>query len=157
MKAIAEMVKGWGNREISEVEKNSGWKGEIGGDKVELDLNDFEIIADDIPGWLVASEGPITVALDITITPELKSEGIARELINRIQNYRKDSGFEVLDRIKLTFEANDVVKAAIEANKAYIAAEVLADSVEFATVPKDGSLVADLEEGDTLIQVVKYQ
>jgi len=156
MKALAEMVKGWGNKEIAEVEKNSGWKGDISGDKVELDLNDFEIVADDIPGWLVASEGPITVALDITITPQLKSEGIARELVNRIQNYRKDSGFEVLDRIKLTFDANEIVKAAIEANKDYIAAEVLADVVEFAAVPKDGNLVADLEEGDAMVRVEKF-
>ncbi len=153
MKVIAEMVKNWGNKEISAVEKNSGWKGDIAGEKVELDLSDFEIVADDIPGWLVASEGPITVALDITISPELKSEGIARELVNRIQNYRKDSGFEVLDRIKLTFEANDVVRAAIESNREYIAAEVLADAVEFGRVAKEGNLVADLEEGETAVKI----
>src|SRR5690606_23215184 len=82
MKQIAAMVSQWGSADISEVETNNGWKGELSGMPVELEMSDFEITTDDIPGWLVASEGRITVALDITLTDELKREGIARELIN---------------------------------------------------------------------------
>ena len=153
MKQIAAMVNQWTGAEIAEVEANNGWKGEIDGEQVELEMSDFEITTDDIPGWLVASEGRITVALDITLTDELKSEGIARELINRIQNYRKDSGLEVMDKIKLTFDANDTVKSAIESNADYIKSEVLALDIQFGSV-NDGVL-ADLEEGDTRIGLVK--
>ncbi|MCB9224471.1 MAG: isoleucine--tRNA ligase [Crocinitomicaceae bacterium] len=155
MKQIAGMVAQWKSADISEVEANNGWKGEIEGNQVELDLEDFEITTDDIPGWLVASEGRITVALDITLTDELKSEGIARELINRIQNYRKDSGLEVMDRIHLTFDANDEVKAAIESNQEYIKNEVLALDIKFAPLSDGSGVLADLEEGDTRIDLVK--
>lgn len=155
MKAISGMVNQWTATEISEVEKNNGWSGELNGEAVTLDLSDFEITTDDIPGWLVTSEGRLTVALDITLTDELKSEGIARELINRIQNFRKESGLEVMDKIKLTVDANEVVKAAIESNKGYICNEVLATDITFGSVTADNHLLADLEEGDTAIDLVK--
>ena len=115
----------------------------------------FEITTDDIPGWLVASEGRITVALDITLSDELKSEGIARELVNRIQNFRKDSGLEVMDKIKLTFDANEVVKTAIENNADYIKSEVLALDIKFDSLSDAQGTLADLEEGDTRIDLVK--
>lgn len=155
MKAISGMVSTWTNAEIVDVEKNEGWKGTVMDSPIELDLADFEITTDDIPGWLVASEGRMTVALDITLSDELKSEGIARELVSRIQNYRKDTGLEVMDRIHLTFDANEVVKTAIESNAAYICAEVLADGIEFNALDAAKHLVADLEEGDTVIGLVK--
>lgn len=155
MKAIAGMVNQWTGADISKVEAAEGWKGEIDGTAIELDLNDFEISTDDIPGWLVASEGRITVALDITLTEELKSEGIARELVSRIQNYRKDSGLEVMDRINLTFDTNDTVKSAIESNKEYICAEVLAEGIGFDSLDASSHLLADLEEGDTVIGLAK--
>lgn len=155
MKQIAAMVNQWGNDDISEVEANGGWKGEIEGEQIELDMADFEITTDDIPGWLVASEGRITVALDITLSDELKSEGIARELVNRIQNFRKDSGLEVMDKIKLTFDANEVVKTAIENNADYIKSEVLALDIKFDSLSDAQGTLADLEEGDTRIDLVK--
>ncbi|MGV6862529.1 MAG: isoleucine--tRNA ligase [Putridiphycobacter sp.] len=155
MKAIAGMVNQWGNAEIADVEKNNGWSGEINGETVTLDFNDFDITTDDIPGWLVATEGQLTVALDITLTEALKSEGIARELINRIQNFRKESGLEVQDKIKLTVDANEVVKSAIESNKTYICNEVLATDIMFGKVEEGNHLLADLEEGDTAIDLVK--
>jgi len=155
MKAISAMVGQWGASEIAEVETNAGWKGNLDSENIELDLADFDISTDDIPGWLVTSEGRITVALDITLTDELKSEGIARELINRIQNYRKESGLEVMDRIKLTFDANDVVKSAIESNQEYIKNEVLALEIAFGTLDKESNLLADLDEGDTVVSLVK--
>jgi len=155
MKGIAGLVAKWTATDISAVEQNNGWQGEINGEAINLDLADFDISTDDIPGWLVATEGALTVALDITLSPELKSEGIARELVNRIQNYRKESGLEVMDKIKLTIDANDEVKTAIENNQDYICNEVLANGLAFGTVAKENNLVADLEEGDTLIELVK--
>ena len=155
MKAIAGVVGKWNATDISTVEQNNGWSGEVNGEVINLDLGDFDISTDDIPGWLVSSEGGLTVALDITLSEELKSEGIARELVNRIQNYRKESGLEIMDKIQLVVEANEVVKAAVEANKDYICNEVLANGLTFGTVTKEGNLVADLEEGDTLIELIK--
>jgi len=155
MKQIAGMVAQWSADDISNVEANDGWKGELDGQEIVLDIADFDISTDDIPGWLVASEGGITVALDITLSGELKSEGIARELVNRIQNFRKDSGLEVMDRINLTFDANPVVKTAIENNSDYIKAEVLALDISFGTLSNSQGTLADLEEGDTRIDLVK--
>jgi isoleucyl-tRNA synthetase len=155
MKAIAGMVKEWTNTDISAIEANNGWNGELNGETIALDLADFDIVTDDIPGWLVASEGRMTVALDITLTDELKSEGIAREIVSRIQNYRKDSGLEVMDRINLTFDANEVVKSAIELNQEYIKAEVLAEGLTFNSLEASNHLLADLEEGDTVIGLAK--
>lgn len=155
MKAIAGMVNQWSGAEITQVEANNGWSGEVNGDPVQLDLSDFEIVTDDIPGWLVASEGRITVALDITLSAELKSEGIARELVSRIQNYRKDSGLEVMDRINLTFDTNETVKSAIESNQEYIKTEVLAEGIGFDSLEPNNHLLADLEEGDTVIGLAK--
>ena len=97
----------------------------------------------------------MTVALDITLNDELKREGIARELVSRIQNYRKESGLEVMDRIQLTFDTNEIVKAAIETNQEYIKAEVLADGIGFDSLEASNHLLADLEEGDTVIGLVK--
>jgi isoleucyl-tRNA synthetase len=155
MKQIAGMVMQWGPDEISSVEANGGWKGDLNGESIELDLVDFDIVTDDIPGWLVASEGRITVALDVTLSDELKSEGIAREMVNRIQNFRKDSGLEVMDKIHLTIDANEIIKSAIENNAEYIKAEVLALDITFGSLADPQGTIADLEEGDTRIDLVK--
>jgi isoleucyl-tRNA synthetase len=155
MKAIAAMVSGWKNADIAKIEAANGWKGMVEGVAVELEMEDFEITTDDIPGWLVASEGRMTVALDITLTDELKREGIAREIINRVQNLRKDSGLEVTDKIKVTVDTNDLVKSAIEANKEYICNEVLAKEIAFGKLNPDQSLDAEMEEGKTLISLQK--
>jgi isoleucyl-tRNA synthetase len=147
MKAISELVKGFGQDEISEIEKNNGWSGSIEGTEINLDLTDFEINAQDIPGWLVASEGGLTIALDITITPLLKSEGIAREIVNRVQNLRKDSGFDVVDRILVQVETTPQIQAAIEENKGYICDEVLANDIIF-TELNGNALVTEIENVD---------
>jgi isoleucyl-tRNA synthetase len=155
MKAIAAMVGQMTNDDISKVEANNGWTGEVDGESIVLDMNDFEIAAQDIPGWLVATEGGLTVALDITITEELKAEGIARELINRVQNLRKDSGLEVTDRITLKVETSEAIREAIKANMEYVCNEVLANGIEFGGV-STSALVTDLEvDGDTKIDLVK--
>ncbi len=155
MKAIAAMVNALSGDDIAKIESQGGWKGTIEGEQIELDMNDFEIAAQDIPGWLVASEGQLTVALDITISEELKAEGIARELINRVQNLRKDSGLEVTDRIVLKVETSEVIRTAIKANMEYVCNEVLANDIQFEAVSAD-ALITDLElEGDTKIDLVK--
>jgi isoleucyl-tRNA synthetase len=155
MKAIAAMVNALSGDDIAKIEAENGWKGTIEGEQIELNINDFEIAAQDIPGWLVASEGVLTVALDIKITEELKSEGIARELINRVQNLRKDSGLEVTDRIVLKVETSEAIRAAIKANMEYVCNEVLANDIQFEVVSAN-ALVTDLElEGDTKIDLVK--
>jgi isoleucyl-tRNA synthetase len=125
------------------------------GDTIELDLLDFEIRAEDIPGWLVASEGGLTVALDNTITEELRWEGIARELVNRIQNLRKDKGLEVTDRIQLTLESTAEIQSAIAQNQEYVCNEVLATDITFGTVSVDAQVIDLLEESDAKIALVK--
>ncbi len=94
-----------------------------------VQLNDVEIIAEDIPGWQVTNLGNLTVALDVTITDELKQEGLSRELINRIQNLRKELNFEVTDRITVTLQKDNLITAAAEQNKSYICSEILADDL----------------------------
>ena len=155
MKAIAGMVKDWGDKEIASVENNNGWTGEVNGETIALDFTDFEIETDDIPGWLVTSENGITVAMDITISPKLRQEGIARELVNRIQNFRKDAGLEVTDKINVSIDTNDEISAAIEANRSYIAAEVLADAIHVGSI-EGTAFEADIEsERDAKIGLVK--
>ena len=155
MKAIAGMVNQWGQVEIAQVEANNGWTGEVAGENIALDMEDFDIVTDDIPGWLVASEGGLTVALDITLTDELKQEGIARELVNRIQNFRKDSGLEVTDKIKLTIETSSAIAKAVTVNQQYICDEVLAVGIELGNSGDDAMLVDIENEGDTKIKLVK--
>lgn len=155
MKAIAAMVGQMSAEQIAMVEAEHGWKGEIDGEMIELELTDFEITAQDIPGWLVSSEGGITVALDITLSEELISEGIARELVNRVQNLRKDSGLDVTDRIILKIETSESNQEAITRNMAYVCNEVLAKEIHFETV-SDQALKTDLvADGDTGIELKK--
>ena len=154
MKSIAGIVANFTQDDIASVEQNMGWTGEIDGTIIELDMADFEINAQDIPGWLVASEGGITVALDITLSTELKAEGIAREVVNRIQNMRKDSGFEVTDRIVVQIQTTDVISDAIKQFEQYICMEVLANSLQFTTLEK-GQQEAIEADGDTVFNITK--
>jgi isoleucyl-tRNA synthetase len=154
MKSIAGIVANFTQEDIASVEQNAGWTGEIDGTTIELDMSDFDINAQDIPGWLVASEGGITVALDITLSPELKAEGIAREVVNRIQNMRKDSGFEVTDRIVVQIQTTDVITDAIKQFEQYICTEVLANSIQFTMLDK-GQQEAIEAEGDSVFNITK--
>jgi isoleucyl-tRNA synthetase len=155
MKAIAALVGQLSTEEIAMIEAQRGWKGDIEGEFIELELSDFEITAQDIPGWTVSSEGSITVALDVTITDELKAEGIARELVNRVQNLRKESGLDVTDRIVLQIETNEINREAIALNLNYVCQEVLANDIRFG-VTSGSAIVTDLiEDGDTKIDLVK--
>ena len=113
----------------------------------------MEIIAEDVEGWQVANMGKLTVALDVHISPELKQEGLARELINRIQNLRKEKAFEVTDRIKVTLAQNTEIQQAVENNLSYICTEILADSLEFKSKIEQGATV-DID-GENLMLLIE--
>ena len=155
MKAIAAAVSQMDAAAISELERNEQYALVIEGGSVALALEDVAITSDDIPGWLVATEGKYTVALDINLTDELKSEGIARELINRIQNLRKDSDLELTDRIELKIQQHDAINDAINRHKTYICTETLASSLELAEqVTGDGKVEVEVgEEVKTIIAI----
>lgn len=155
MKAIAALVAVFTQDDIARIEATQRWSGTVEDTLVELDLADFEIIAQDIPGWLVSSENGITVALDITITEELRNEGIARELINRVQNLRKDSGLEVTDRIRLTIDTSAEIRQAIAQNQDYVSNEVLASEIAFGSLSGNALVIDLVEEGDSKIGLVK--
>ena len=121
MKQIAAMTAEFTQERIAEIEAAPETILDLGAEKIAVTPADFEITSEDMPGWLVASEGKLTVALDITVTEELRAEGVARELINRIQNIRKDSGFEVTDKIRVEIEQKELVADAVAKYAGYIA------------------------------------
>ncbi len=129
MKQLAAAIAAMEQHDIAIFEKNGSFTFNIDGTEAIVEINDVEIISEDIPGWLVANEGNITVALDITVTEELKQEGIARELVNRIQNIRKSGGLEITDKINVTIEKNDETDKAVEIYGDYIAKQVLANNI----------------------------
>ncbi len=130
MKQIAAAIAEFSQADINKIEQDGIYVADINGEKAEVMLSDVEILSEDIPGWLVTGMGNLTVALDITLTEELKEEGIARELINRIQNLRKDKNFELTDKILLTVEKHDKINSSVKNNISYICAETLAVSLE---------------------------
>ena len=139
MKFIANAIRNFTKEDIAKIEFNEKIAIELEGKIINLDLSDVEISSKDIEGWLVANEGSITVALDVTISEDLRKEGVARELINRIQNARKDKGLEVTDRIKLTVLKFEDLEESINNNKEYIMSETLTDELVFVDQLIDGS------------------
>ena len=129
MKSVNAAVMAMSQEQISELEANGVISLDVEGQPTQIDAVDVEIISEDIPGWTIAQEGKITVALDIEITPELKTEGMARLIIKRIQNLRKESGFEITDRINVVVESNDELAEAVKVHGEHIAAQVLANSL----------------------------
>jgi isoleucyl-tRNA synthetase len=142
MKAVAQVVNNFTADDIKKIEQNGILDVEVNGKNITLERTDVEITSQDIEGWLVANEGPITVALDVTLTDDLRKEGIARELINRIQNLRKDSGFEVTDRIDVTLQKDEQVINAVDANMTYIKTETLTNKLEIIDKLEDGIEIA---------------
>jgi isoleucyl-tRNA synthetase len=148
MKQIQAYANDNGNEIIRGIEQGLEFSFDLSGTEIVLLAEDVEIIPIDIPGWKVANAGKVTVALDISITEELKSEGIARELINRIQNIRKESAFEVTDKIKVIILSHNVINTSVEKNINYIRAEILAESFEIVEqMPDKQSVPLDLDEG----------
>ena len=129
MKGVAARINSLDQHEISELEKNGHLTIDVEGQQLVIDATDVDIISEDIPGWLVSNEGNLTVALEVELNDELVKEGTARELINRIQNLRKDSGLEITDRIKVTIAPDENINSAIETYSDYIKGQVLADEI----------------------------
>jgi len=149
MKEGAAAIANFTPEQIREIETNGTYTVVLSGKPVELVLNDVEITSEDIPGWHLMSDGKLTVALDTMVTKGLEEEGIARELINRIQNLRKEKNYEVTDKIKLQIKRNAALESAIENNFAYICSEILASSFEMVD-NLDERLAIDIEVADNL-------
>ncbi len=139
MKAVAAAVAEMSQEAIAELEKNGCYTFHLDGTEAVVEASDVEIFSEDIPGWLVANEGRLTVALEVTVTEELRREGVARELVNRIQNIRKSSGFEITDKINVTLSKNTQTDDAVNEYKDYICNQVLATSLTLADEVKDGA------------------
>ena len=139
MKAVAAAVAEMSQEAIAELEKNGRYTFHLDGAEAVVEASDVEIFSEDIPGWLVANEGRLTVALEVTVTEELRREGVARELVNRIQNIRKSSGFEITDKINVTLSKNTQTDDAVNEYKDYICNQVLATSLTLADEVKDGT------------------
>ncbi|WP_431472371.1 isoleucine--tRNA ligase [Nonlabens sp. SCSIO 43208] len=154
MGKIAGKIKSFQQEDIALLEKNGEINININGTDTILSLEDVEITSSDIEGWLVANQSGITVALDVTISPELKQEGISRELVNRIQNIRKDSGLEVTDRITITMQSHPEMDAAVEKNAQYIKDETLANDLTI-TQSVDNGTIIEFDDIATAIQITK--
>ncbi|ANH82981.1 isoleucine--tRNA ligase [Niabella ginsenosidivorans] len=139
MKAVSNALADFGQEDISNLEKNGQTELDIDGEKITIQSNEVDISSEDIPGWTVANKGALTVALDITITEALKQEGDAREFINRIQKIRKDSNFDVTDRISVQIDTNPTLKNSLNTYKDYICAEILADDLDFSPITSGGA------------------
>ena len=155
MKQISALVGKMEQSDIFNLEKDGKYNLSIGDETITLTLEDVEILSEDIPGWLVANEGRLTIALDINITKELKEEGIARELINRIQNLRKESDFDVTDKITLAIGRHNEINEAVEHFKAYIASQVLAESIGLTDNRDDKAKDIEIDEIQTFIKIEK--
>ena len=156
MKQISAAIGQMSQEDIAQLEADEKFDIQIEGQTVTLVRTDVEIVSEDIPGWLVTNEGALTVALDITITDELKNEGVARELVNRIQNIRKDSGFEVTDKIRIRISDNTYSNDAIANFKQYIASQTLANEIEVVKdLNADNAITVDIEEGVNLFVKVE--
>ena len=155
MKQIAAKLAELPQDAILEFEANGKYTLDIDGTSAEVLTSDVEIISEDIPGWLVANEGRLTVALDVTVSDELRKEGIARELVNRIQNIRKSSGFEITDKINVILSSNEQTDAAVAEYKNYIASQVLANSIEIGVVNGETAHEMDMDGFMMFAEVVK--
>lgn len=155
MKQISALVAGMGQGDIFAFERNGRYEIMVDRKNIVLGLEDVEILSEDIPGWLVSNEGSLTVALDINVTQELKEEGIARELINRIQNLRKESGLNVTDKIRLRIGCHAEIDNAVRHFSQYICSQVLADSVELEKSRGENSKDIEIDEIKTFIEIEK--
>jgi isoleucyl-tRNA synthetase len=151
MKAVSAAIGQFSQQDIATLEKDGKFNLSIDGEAVTIEPGDVDIVAEDIPGWSVANKGSLTVALDITISEELKQEGDAREFVNRVQNIRKESGFDLTDRIFVTVLESKELKPSIIKYNDYICREILADTIDWAPGIEGGT---DIEINDILLKVV---
>ncbi|MCK4922611.1 MAG: isoleucine--tRNA ligase [Bacteroidales bacterium] len=156
MKEIAGAINKMTQEEILEFEKNQEAELQLNTENILIDLDDVEIISEDIPGWLVANEGKLTVALDVTINEDLKNEGIARECINRIQNFRKERNFDVTDKIEISILKHDAINNVINIHKDYIALQTLASNIQLSDSLEKDSIELEIDdEIKTRIKIVR--
>jgi isoleucyl-tRNA synthetase len=157
MKAVQNYAASNAAAIIADIEKNARFELILENELIVLEPEDTEIIPVDIPGWKVANVGQLTVALDVTITEELRQEGLARELVNRIQNVRKDRNFDLTDRIVLKIKEQKEIKSAVNHNLEYICTEILADKIEFVSeMLEESSILLELEENlSSFVQILK--
>ena len=156
MKQVVQQINAFGKDEISQLEKGQAIQLEVDEEPVKITKDDVEILSQDIEGWKVASSGNLTVALDVSLTDELQNEGIARELVNRIQNLRKESGFDVTDKIDIRLKEHQILEKAINENLTYIKQETLAASLIFAGQLNKGVDV-EFDEINTTIHIQKHK
>lgn len=154
MKNVAAAVAELSQEAIAELEKNGQYTLNLNGEVAVIEAADVEIFSEDIPGWLVANEGKLTVALEVTVTEELRREGIARELVNRIQNIRKSSGFEITDKIKITISKNPQTDDAVKEYNTYICNQVLGTSLDMADEVKDATEL-NFDDFSLFVNVIK--
>ena len=154
MKLVSGLLAQFTQHDISTLEKEGKFILDVDSEPLTLQLSDVEITAEDIPGWSVAVKGSLTVALDITISNQLRREGDAREFINRIQNLRKDNGFEVSDRININIVQNEKLVESINEFKNYICAEILADTIAFVPEIIDGTVI-EVNDISLKVSVIK--
>ncbi len=151
MKQVAAAIASMTQEQIGVMERDGTVNLEVSGASVAIELADVEVFSEDIPGWLVANEGTLTVALDVTLTQELRREGIAREIVNRVQNIRKGRDYDITDRIAITFDVNENVRGAIDAFADYISRQVLASAILFAPLSDGADEVETLDlDGEPL-------
>lgn len=155
MKSLAAAIQGMNQEDIMAFEAAGTFTLNVEGQEATIERADVEIISEDIPGWLVANEGRLTVALDITVTEELRKEGLARELVNRIQNLRKSNGFDITDKITVTVLSSDEMDGAIKEYNEYIANQVLAVSVEITDHAISDATVLDFEDFNLSVRIEK--
>ena len=155
MKPLAAAIQQMSQDDINAFEKAGSFALKVNDQDVQLDRADVEIISEDIPGWLVANEGRLTVALDITVTEELRKEGLARELVNRVQNLRKSSGFDITDKVNLFILSNDMIDDAIREYRDYIANQVLAASIEIEEEAVSDAVELDFEDFKLSVHIEK--
>jgi isoleucyl-tRNA synthetase len=154
MKTASQIISGLDQSQISEIEKSGNYDLVVGDETFSLTLEDFDIITEDIPGWQVAQDGALTVALDVTLNEDLLDEGLSKEIVNRIQNLRKESGFGVTDRIIVHIKKDEEVSRCIQKHGTYIKMEVLADDIILSD-QVDGHEVELREGTHTIINVTK--
>jgi isoleucyl-tRNA synthetase len=154
MKSIAEKIQQLNQEEIVTLERNGTYDVKIGEENITISVEDVEIAVEDVPGWLVATENNLTVALDITLTEELKQEGVARDIVNRLQNLRKDRDYELTDRILVKIKPVQGLNEAVQSNFNYICTEILAEKLELTEVIEESKAV-EIELEDNLKTLVE--
>jgi len=157
VQGVAAAVREMTSKEISALQKNGTFTLAVAGSEVTIAKEDVDIIHEELKGWLVESDGSMTVALDTEITPELRNEGFAREFVNRVQNLRKDAGFDITDRIAITYAVSDALAAALGSMTAYVMRETLAVSMETGDAGTTGASTEDVNGEQCSVSIIRVQ